>query len=107
MTVRPGEAVAARSPGTAGFRRVLLKLSGEALMGSREYGIDVAVVKSLAAEIAAVRSSGVDVAIVVGAGNFYRGLAAAAEGMERATADYARMLPTLLNPLALQAPPEP
>ncbi|HSX21279.1 MAG TPA: UMP kinase, partial [Gaiellaceae bacterium] len=76
--------------------------SGEALMGERDYGIDVGVVKSLAAEIAAVRSSGVDVAIVVGAGNFYRGLAAAAEGMERATADYAGMLATLLNALALQ-----
>ena len=85
-----------------GFRRVLLKLSGEALMGSRDYGIDVGVAKSLAAEISAVRSSGVDVAIVVGAGNFYRGLAAAAEGMERATADYAGMLATLLNALALQ-----
>ena len=84
------------------FRRVLLKLSGEALMGSRDYGIDVGVAKSLAAEISAVRSSGVDVAIVVGAGNFYRGLAAAAEGMERATADYAGMLATLLNALALQ-----
>ena len=81
---------------------MLLKLSGEALMGERDYGIDVGVVKSLAAEIAAVRSSGVDVAIVVGAGNFYRGLAAAAEGMERATADYAGMLATLLNALALQ-----
>jgi Uridylate kinase len=87
---------------SGGFRRVLLKLSGEALMGSRDYGIDVPVVKSLAAEISAVRSSGVDVAVVVGAGNFYRGLAAAAEGMERATADYAGMLATLLNALALQ-----
>ncbi len=88
--------------GEPGFRRVVLKLSGEALMGERDYGIDVGVVKSLAAEIAVVRSSGVDVAIVVGAGNFYRGLAAAAEGMERATADYAGMLATLLNALALQ-----
>ena len=85
-----------------GFRRVLLKLSGEALMGTRDYGIDPAVVKSLAAEIGALRASGVGVAIVVGAGNFYRGLAAAAEGMERATADYAGMLATLLNALALQ-----
>ncbi|HLY93485.1 MAG TPA: UMP kinase [Gaiellaceae bacterium] len=102
MTVRPDEAVAARPHGSGGFHRVLLKLSGEALMGSRDYGIDVPVVKSLAAEISAVRSSGVDVAVVVGAGNFYRGLAAAAEGMERATADYAGMLATLLNALALQ-----
>jgi uridylate kinase len=82
--------------------RVLLKLSGEALMGSREYGIDVPVVRSLAEEIAAVHESGVGVAIVVGGGNFYRGLAAAAEGMERTTADYAGMLATLLNALALQ-----
>jgi len=71
-------------------------------MGTREYGIDVAVVRSLAAEIADVRESGVEVAIVVGGGNFYRGLAASAEGMERATADYAGMLATLLNALALQ-----
>jgi len=84
------------------FHRVLLKLSGEALMGTREYGIDVGVVRSLAAEIADVRETGVEIAIVVGGGNFYRGLAAAAEGMERATADYAGMLATLLNALALQ-----
>jgi uridylate kinase len=81
---------------------VLLKLSGEALMGEREYGIDTDVVKGLAAELAALLEGGVDVAIVVGAGNFYRGMAAAAEGMERATADYAGMLATLLNALALQ-----
>jgi uridylate kinase len=88
--------------GSGGFHRVLLKLSGEALMGDREYGIDVGVVGSLAHEIATVHNSGVEVAIVVGGGNFYRGLAAAAEGMERATADYAGMLATLLNALALQ-----
>jgi uridylate kinase len=102
MSVRPEEAIDTPATGRPGFRRVLLKLSGEALMGERDYGIDVGVVKSLAVEIAAVRSSGVDIAIVVGAGNFYRGLAAAAEGMERATADYAGMLATLLNALALQ-----
>jgi uridylate kinase len=85
-----------------GFRRLLLKLSGEALMGEREYGIDVGVVTGLASEIAALNDSGVSTAIVVGGGNFYRGLAAAAEGMERATADYAGMLATLLNALALQ-----
>jgi uridylate kinase len=101
VAVKP-EAVEARAPGRSGFRRVLLKLSGEALMGSREYGIDVPVVRSLAEEIAAVHASGVGVAIVVGGGNFYRGLAAAAEGMERTTADYAGMLATLLNALALQ-----
>ena len=93
---------APRSAGRDRFRRVLLKLSGEALMGDREYGIDVGVVRRLATEIAEVHDSGVEIAVVVGAGNFYRGLAAAAEGMERATADYAGMLATLLNALALQ-----
>jgi uridylate kinase len=102
MSVHPDETTEGQAGSRAGFRRVLLKLSGEALMGKRDYGIDPAVVKSLAAEIGALRASGVGVAIVVGAGNFYRGLAAAAEGMERATADYAGMLATLLNALALQ-----
>jgi uridylate kinase len=103
MTVRAEEsATHAPAAGGRGFRRVLLKLSGEALMGSRDYGIDVPVVRTLAEEIAAVHAAGVGVAIVVGGGNFYRGLAAAAEGMERTTADYAGMLATLLNALALQ-----
>jgi uridylate kinase len=102
MSVRPDETTELQAASRAGFRRVLLKLSGEALMGTREYGIDPAVVKSLAVEIGELRASGIGVAIVVGAGNFYRGLAAAAEGMERATADYAGMLATLLNALALQ-----
>jgi uridylate kinase len=103
MTIRTEEALEhAAANGGAGFRRVLLKLSGEALMGSRDYGIDVPVVRALAEEIAAVHAGGVGVAIVVGGGNFYRGLAAAAEGMERTTADYAGMLATLLNALALQ-----
>ncbi|HET8527995.1 MAG TPA: UMP kinase [Gaiellaceae bacterium] len=88
--------------GEGHFRRVLLKLSGEALMGSREYGIDVPVVRSLARELAEVRKVCAEVAVVVGGGNFYRGMAAAAEGMERATADYAGMLATVLNALALQ-----
>jgi uridylate kinase len=102
MTVRPEEAVQVPAAGAPGFRRVLLKLSGEALMGTRDHGVDVPVVRRLAEEIVAVQDSGVGVAIVVGGGNFYRGLAAAAEGMERATADYAGMLATLLNALALQ-----
>jgi uridylate kinase len=102
MTVRPEETLVVPGAGGSSFRRILLKLSGEALMGDRDYGIDVAVVHSLAVEIRAVRADGVDVAIVVGAGNFYRGMAAAAEGMDRATADYAGMLATLLNALALQ-----
>jgi uridylate kinase len=100
--VSPAATIDVAEAGQTGFRRVLLKLSGEALMGGRDYGIEVGVVNALAREIAAVRTGGVDVAIVVGAGNFYRGLAAAAEGMERATADYAGMLATLLNALALQ-----
>src|SRR5262245_55263637 len=93
------ERAAARVPA---FERVLLKLSGEALMGDREYGLDLPTVDAIAEEIAAVRASGVPTAIVVGGGNIYRGMAAAAEGMDRATADYAGMLATLLNALALQ-----
>jgi uridylate kinase len=84
------------------FRRTLLKLSGEALLGERRYGIDPKTVDAIAAEVAAVRKAGTDLAIVVGAGNIYRGMAAAAEGMDRATADYAGMLATLLNALTLQ-----
>jgi uridylate kinase len=102
MAVRPEASLRAAEARTPGFRRVLLKLSGEALMGTREYGIDVPMVRSLAEEIASVHATGVEIAIVVGGGNFYRGLAAAAEGMERTTADYAGMLATLLNALALQ-----
>ena len=103
MTVRSEEvAVRPAAEGKPGFRRVLLKLSGEALMGDRDYGIDPGVVEGISTEIVALRDSGVGIAIVVGGGNFYRGMAAAAEGMERATADYAGMLATLLNALALQ-----
>jgi uridylate kinase len=102
MSVRSEETDVETPVRVPAFRRVLLKLSGEALMGGRDYGIDVAVTRSLADEIAAVRAEGVHVAIVVGGGNFYRGLAASAEGMDRATADYAGMLATLLNALALQ-----
>jgi uridylate kinase len=84
------------------FRRVLLKLSGEALMGEREYGLDPERVAAISDEIVDVKGLGLEIAIVVGAGNIYRGMAAAAEGMDRATADYAGMLATLLNALALQ-----
>jgi uridylate kinase len=84
------------------FHRVLLKLSGEALMGGRDYGLDPERLAAIADEIVAVRETGVELAIVVGAGNIYRGIEAAAEGMDRATADYAGMLATLLNALALQ-----
>jgi uridylate kinase len=84
------------------FERILLKISGEALMGEREYGMDLPTIDAIADEIVGVHASGVQVAIVVGGGNIYRGMAAAAEGMDRATADYAGMLATLLNALALQ-----
>jgi uridylate kinase len=84
------------------YRRVLLKLSGEALMGSRPYGIDVAVVQRLAGEIKDAMAAGVQVAVVVGGGNIFRGLAGAARGMDRATADYMGMLATVMNALALQ-----
>jgi uridylate kinase len=84
------------------FRRVLLKLSGEALMGAEPYGIDPARVGAIAREVDTVTRRGVEVALVVGAGNIYRGMAAAAEGMDRATADYAGMLATLLNCLTVQ-----
>ena len=84
------------------FGRVLLKLSGEALMGNQEYGVDLAEVELIAREIEDVHKRGVQIAIVVGAGNIYRGMTAAAEGMDRATADYAGMLATVLNALTLQ-----
>jgi uridylate kinase len=84
------------------YRRILLKLSGEALMGSRAYGIDVAVVQRLAGEIKEAMTAGVEVAVVVGGGNIFRGLAGAARGMDRATADYMGMLATVMNALALQ-----
>ncbi len=97
--VRPAPVGEAASPA---FRRVLLKLSGESMMGDREYGVDPKTVAAIAREVVEVRRSGIELAIVVGGGNFYRGMAAAADGMDRATADYAGMLATLLNALALQ-----
>jgi uridylate kinase len=84
------------------FNRILLKLSGEALMGSLDYGTDPAQIERIAHQVRDVRAQGVDVAIVVGAGNIYRGLEGAAEGMDRATADYMGMLATVLNALTLQ-----
>jgi uridylate kinase len=84
------------------FDRILLKLSGEALMGHREYGADRERIARIAAEVVGVTRRGVEVAVVVGGGNIYRGLAGAAEGMDRATGDYMGMLATVLNALALQ-----
>ncbi len=91
-----------RSAPAAAFSRILLKLSGEALLGPREYGVDLPTVERIAAEVAQVHARGVETAVVVGAGNIYRGMAAAADGMDRATADYVGMLSTLHNALALQ-----
>ena len=84
------------------FRRVLLKLSGEALMGERSYGQDPERIAAIAEEVRDVRALGVQVAIVVGGGNIFRGLTAAGRGMDRATGDYAGMLATVLNALAIQ-----
>jgi uridylate kinase len=88
--------------GAPAYARVLLKLSGEALMGDLEYGTDPERVRAIAQEIATIHRRGVEVAIVVGGGNIYRGLAATARGMDRATGDYMGMLATVLNALALQ-----
>jgi uridylate kinase len=84
------------------YRRVLLKLSGEALMGDRAFGIDPRTIANIAAQIARASGEGVEVAAVVGGGNFWRGSAVAETGMDRATADYAGMLATIMNALALQ-----
>ncbi|MFN2628933.1 MAG: UMP kinase [Gaiellaceae bacterium] len=102
MTTRSDDAPAATATAEPPFRRILLKLSGEALMGEHDYGIDPRTIDAVADEIAGVIRRGIEMAIVVGGGNFYRGLAAAADGMDRATADYAGMLATVLNALALQ-----
>jgi uridylate kinase len=83
-------------------RRVLLKLSGEALMGDHEYGIDPGVVREIAGQVADAASDGTQVAIVVGGGNIFRGLAASASGLDRATGDYMGMLATVMNGLAIQ-----
>ena len=92
------------APGQEGlrFRRILLKLSGEALLGSLTYGVDPAFCAFVAKQVAEVRRLGVETGIVVGGGNIFRGLAAAAKGMDRATGDYIGMLATVMNGLALQ-----
>jgi uridylate kinase len=84
------------------FKRVLIKLSGEALMGPLDYGTDPATVQAIAQQLKTVHDRGVEIAVVQGAGNIYRGLESAAQGMDRATADYMGMLATVLNTLTLQ-----
>jgi uridylate kinase len=85
------------------YRRVLLKVSGETLMGNQPYGIDIATVDRIAADVKDAADSGVQVCMVIGGGNIFRGLSAAAKGIERATADYMGMLATVMNALAMQA----
>ncbi len=84
------------------YQRVLLKLSGEALMGDLEYGIDPAVIKRIAGEVAEIHALGVEVAIVIGGGNIFRGAGLAGAGMDRVTGDYMGMLATVMNALAIQ-----
>jgi len=85
------------------YKRVLLKLSGEALMGPREYGIDPGVLQEIASELRDVQDLHIQIAIVIGGGNIFRGISGVAQGMERATGDYMGMLATMLNALALQS----
>ena len=85
------------------YRRVLLKISGEALMGGQEFGLDPVIVDRIADEIEDVRKLGVEVSVVIGGGNIFRGVSGAANGMERATADYMGMLATVINALSLQS----
>jgi len=93
---------AAAPPATTTPRRVLLKLSGEALMGEHEYGIDPGVAREIAGQVADAAGDGIQTAVVVGGGNIFRGLAASARGMDRSTGDYMGMLATVMNGLALQ-----
>ncbi|MEW5981598.1 MAG: UMP kinase [Acidobacteriota bacterium] len=86
----------------AAYRRVLLKLSGEALMGEQSFGIDREVAREIALEVGEIQRLGVQIAIVIGGGNIFRGIAASAKGMDRAQADYMGMLATVINALALQ-----
>ncbi len=91
----------AKSPAPV-FKRVLLKLSGEALMGDNDFGIDPAVIKRMAAEVNEVIKAGVEVGLVIGGGNIFRGVGLSASGMDRATADYMGMLATVMNALSFQ-----
>jgi uridylate kinase len=98
----PGGSAAGGQGSDPRYQRILLKLSGEALLGSRQYGVDPAVCTFIARQVAAVRAKGVEVGIVVGGGNIFRGLSGSAQGMDRATGDYIGMLATVMNGLALQ-----
>jgi uridylate kinase len=99
---RPVSGATGPGGGALRYRRILLKLSGEALLGDRQYGVDPSFCAFIARQVAEVHRLGVQVGIVVGGGNIFRGLAAAASGMDRATGDYIGMLATVMNGLALQ-----
>ena len=90
-------------PAASAYGRVLLKLSGEALMGERDYGLDPEMVDRVAQEVRVVAELGVEICLVIGGGNIFRGMSGAANGMERATADYMGMLATVMNALAMQS----
>ncbi|MFQ5765806.1 MAG: UMP kinase [Rhodospirillales bacterium] len=92
-----------KPPGKPKYRRILLKLSGEGLMGGRDYGIDEDTVDRIAGDIKGVHDRGVQVCLVIGAGNIFRGVSAAAKGIERTSADYMGMLATVINALAVQS----
>lgn len=98
----PGPYLMTDAPSEFRYKRVLLKVSGEVLMGDQGYGIDIKTVDSVAAAIAAVAAQGIEICLVIGGGNIFRGLSKAAEGMDRAQADYMGMLATIMNALAMQ-----
>ena len=99
----PDTAAATETEAGAGYSRVLLKISGEALMGDQGYGLHPPTVERVAREVKAVADTGVEVCMVIGGGNIFRGLQGSAQGMERTTADYMGMLATVMNALAMQA----
>ena len=101
-SANPGPAASAAPDRTLRYHRILLKLSGEALLGSRSYGVDPEFCAFVASQVAELQRLGVQTGIVVGGGNIFRGMAAAARGMDRATGDYIGMLATVMNALALQ-----
>ncbi len=102
MTIQPLETPVPASTAPLAYKRILLKVSGEVLMGDQGFGIDMNTVKAVAAEVAAVARLGVELCLVIGGGNIFRGLSKAAGDMERSSADYMGMLATVMNALAMQ-----
>ena len=90
-------------PSTLKYRRILLKLSGEGLMGDRQYGIDPDTIERICDEVKSVHDQGVQICLVIGAGNIFRGVSSTAKGVERTSADYMGMLATVINALAVQS----